>query len=58
MLTVYSHYLSSDKWSNLGQPGADNKKIQNFFLQWPIFFHTHKISNILEFFFIKDQYMK
>ena len=33
MLTVYSHYLSSDKWSNLGQPGADNKKIQNFFLQ-------------------------
>ena len=39
---------SSDKWSNLGQLRKKSNKI--FYRNQ--FFHTHKIFNILEFFFI------
>ena len=40
---------SSDKQSNLGQPGQTIKKFKTFFDSNQIFY-TRKISNILEFF--------
>ena len=48
ILTARLGHDSSDKWSNLGQLRKKSNKI--FYRNQ--FFHTHKIFNILEFFYI------
>ena len=48
------HPQSSDKWSNLAQPDANNKKNSKVVFYSNQLFYPHKISNILEFFYFKD----
>ena len=47
--------MSGRKWSNLGQPGAGNKKFKkkkNIYIYSNQFFYAYINPNMLEFFYI------
>ena len=47
--------MSGRKWSNLGQPGAGNKKLKKkkyIYIYSNLFFYAYINPNMLEFFYI------